>query len=147
MSRFIMTVTMKTIYWTYRMAYTDRWDRKSISFFLNEELSDYMQAWIVFIEDMVISDHQYTQELAPWLKSKTRFFKAGYNEKYVPTEHFEIVKSKMVSNHYATFFATPELAAQWVRDNTSLDELNIGIFEASPEDTETGTPQALLEIN
>lgn len=112
------------------MAYTNTGNRYSISYFLNNDLSDYLAAGIISIEDMTISDDQYTQELAPWLKSKTRFFKASYNEEYVPEAHFEIVKSKMVANHYAIFFDTPEDAAQWVRENTNLEEKSEGIFIA-----------------
>lgn len=67
------------------MAYTNSGNIYSISYFINNELSDYVAAWLVSIDDMAISDDQYTQELAPWLKSKTRFFKASYNEQHIPT--------------------------------------------------------------
>ena len=53
------------IYGTYRMAYTNSGNRYSISYYLDNELADYKAAGVMSIEDMTISDNQYTRELAP----------------------------------------------------------------------------------
>ena len=44
----------------------------------------------------------------------------------------------MVANHYATFFDTPELAAQWVRDYTNLVEKDTGVFVTQEQSNEVG---------
>ena len=106
------------------MAYTNDGNRYSISHFLNNELADYVAAWIMSMEDMIISDDQYTSELAPWLKSMTRFFKASYNEQYVPQEHFDIVKTKMIANNYTTFFDNIVDTKAWLEANTGLTEVD-----------------------
>lgn len=141
---------MKKLYWTYRMAYTNDGDRYSISYYLDKELEDYKMAGIVGIEDMTIPDEKYTAELAPWLKNKTRFFKAWYNDTYVSDEQYEIVKNKMKTHHYALFFESLDDAKWRIESHTSLVKKDDGetyvITEAYEEDGEQ-FPETTLVIN
>ena len=137
---------MKHIYGTYRMAYTNAGLKYSISYYLDHELADYKAAGIMSIEDMAIADHQYTLELAPWLKSLTRFFKASYNENYVSDENFEIVKSKMMNSHYATYFDSIVDAQERVRKNTNLKEVEEWKFQLTEADEELGTKDTFMTI-
>ena len=137
---------MTHLYGTYRMAYTNDGNRYSISYFLNNELADYKAAGIISMEDMAINDNQYTAELAPWLKSMTRFFKATYNEQFVPVEHFEIVKTKMIANNYATFWDNTDDAIAWVKANTNLVEVEPWKFLTQEADEEFWTEAVYLTI-
>lgn len=52
----------------------------------------------------------------------TRFFRAEYNEQYVPQSYVDMIKTWMLNNHYAEFFDTIEAARLRIRSNTNLIE-------------------------
>lgn len=111
------------------------WDRHSPSFFLNNELEDYIQAWIFSIHDMEIGDEQYTNYLAPWIKNQARFFRAEYNEQYVTPEYLDMVLNKRLSIFYIQTLLVED-ARQWLRDNTSLTEPSTWVFLVNEADWE-----------
>lgn len=134
------------IYWLYRMKYSQLQDRQSPSFYFNKELEDYITAGIFSLKDMEISDAQYTRELAPWLKSQTRFFRCEYNENLVSQGYVDMLRNKLKVEYYGEFFdeINPddpvETARQRLRDNTNLTETETGTFQTVVWYTdETGT--------
>lgn len=118
------------------MKYTQTKDRQSISYFFDKELEDYKQAGIMTIHDMDIDDEQYTQYLAPGIKSQTRFFIAEYNENYVPQGYVDMMVSKITNDFYGIFFDTPEDAKTRLRTYTVCGEVIEGKFLVTPEDQE-----------
>ena len=139
---------MAKIYGLYRMikTKTKEWwqDRHSPSFYLNNELEDYIQAGIFSIHDMEIWDEQYTNFLAPWIKNQARFFRAEYNEQYVTPEYLDMVLNKRLSTFYIEERTTEE-ARQWLRNNTSLEELETWVFRA--RESEEWIDELLITID
>lgn len=111
-------------------------DKQSMSYYLHQDLADYVQAGIFSVTDRLIAKDQYTWYLAPWLKNEAKFFKAEYNESVIPEEYVTMIRNWMVNNHYAEFFdekltwdTTQQIRAiQRLRDNTNLVENPTGTF-------------------
>lgn len=133
--RMIITTTlMKKIYATYRMKPLNQWaGLYTPSYFFDVMFADYKQAWLTYIEDLVIDESRYTGELVPWVPKKNRLLIWFYNENYVSETDFKHSLTTTWSEFHISLLDTVEEARQWVRDNTDLVEVSEWIFEISQE--------------
>ena len=126
---------MKTLYWTYRPERIGTVDLNNLSlngtytpsFYLNSQFWDWHSAWLTNIVDNTIPEEAYTWEIAPWIPKLTRFMLAEYNETYVD----EVELARSITNVWARFnidMVDVETARQWIRENTSLQEIETGKF-------------------
>ena len=125
---------MKKMYWLYRLKLSTTRQRQSPSFVLGAELSDYIQAWLLTIDDVSIDERRYTKEVAPWVKNKARFMVVEYNDQVVSPSHIAMMQNKLVNDFYAEFFDTPEEAKTRLRNNTDLVEESDWLFVTQDEE-------------
>lgn len=119
------------IFWTYRPERIGNVNFNDISlnwtytpsFYINNQFADWEQAWLTKIIDNIIPEDRYTGEIIPWIPKLTRFILAEYNEVYVDWAEL----SRSITNVWARFnidmFTDLEIAKQWIRDNTNLQEV------------------------
>jgi len=69
------------------------------------------------------------------VKNKARFFRAEYNENVVPQAYVDMILDKRLAGFYIEV-QTVEQARQRLRDNTSLEETETGVFKLSDAITE-----------
>ncbi len=150
---------MKTLYWTQRYErITSPYNLETntslngvytASAFLNNQFADWHRAWLTNVIDQQILEEAYTGEIAPWVPKLTRFISCEYNETYV--DPIELQHS--LENVWARFdidVLNVEEARQWIRDNTSLEEVETGKFKLSEETTWINweiIPAKYLEVN
>lgn len=132
------------IYWTYRAERLDSpynlWNGISLNWtytpapFLNNQFADWNSAWLTNVVDNIIPEDKYNWEIAPWIKKLTRFILCEYNETYV--DPLEL--SRSLTNVGARFnidMLNVSEAREWVRNNTSLEEVSEWKFKLSDETT------------
>lgn len=125
---------MKTIYATYRPKPLNQWaGLYTPSYFFDVMFADYKQAWLTYIEDVIIDESRYTGELVPWVPKKNRLLIWYYNENYVKESDFRSSLLTTGSEFHISLFDTVEEVKKRVRDNTDLVEVSDWVFEISQE--------------
>jgi len=150
---------MKKLFWTYRKErIVNPYTIKDVTFhwhyepamFLNNMFADWHEAGLTNLIDNLIEDKNYTSEIAPWIKKLTRFLVFEYNEEYV--DPIELARSaENVGKRFDICIQTPEVAAQWLRENTNLEETSPNIFKLSEASVDMMKNEAieakLLDLN
>ena len=98
-------------------------------FYLDNMYADYKQAGLTKIIDNPIPEHKYIGEIAPGVLKLTRLIMAEYDERYVNGADFAANVAKVGAEFNIEIFATEAEAADWIRFNTSCDEVEPGFFE------------------
>ena len=126
---------MAKLYGLYRfeLLSNNRNNRHSPSHALYQNLKEFFDVWVLSIYDMDIQEHQYTNELVPWVKNEARFMYAEYNEEAVPQKWLDMMKRILEARFFFEPFDTVEETRQWLRDKTSLIEEPVWTFEIHPE--------------
>lgn len=132
---------MKTLYWFYRKERLNSpyklWNTSlngnySMSFFLANQYADYLEAWLISINDNLWED-RYTKELAPWIKDLREFVSFSYNDTYVSDELINTIIWK-VCNRFDLFLLTAEEAKTFLKEHTDLIEESDGKFLVNEAD-------------
>jgi len=106
---------------TYRPTYLNQWaGRYTLSYFCDQQYSDYVTAWITSIKDCIISDDRYTKEVIPWIKNLRRF--AVLEANWIDVNEFLNNVVKIGASFDINTFSTKEEARQWIRSNCDLIE-------------------------
>ena len=121
---------MPKIYWFYRKERIwtkNLWDISlsgwySISFYANEQYSDWVASWLISIKDMEIPEDRYTKELAPWIKDLREFIYMEYNPEYVDLELAKTIINKIWAR-FDLELLDIEWAKKFIRNHTNLQEV------------------------
>lgn len=136
---------MKT-YISYRPVYLNKWAGKyTLSYFLDQQYSDYVKAWITKIDDIIISDNRYTKEIVPWIKSERRF--AILEANWIDLNEFKNNVMKIANNFDINDLWDIEEAKAFIREYTNLEEVEEWKFliqEASEIDWEVSEDKYLI---
>jgi hypothetical protein len=100
--------------------------------YLNSQYADWNAAGLTNCVDRFIPEERYTGEIAPGIPKLTRFIIGEYDEMKADPAAFSASIAKVGAKWDIKMFATPEEAAQWVRDNTDLVEEAPGKFLIHP---------------
>ena len=127
---------MKKIYWFYRrerISNKSFWDVNlnwwyTISFYVNEQYSDWINAWLISIKDCEIPSERYIKELIPWVKDLREFVYMEYNDAIINEELAKIVINKIWAR-FDLEILTLEWAKKFLREHTNLKEIEEWKFE------------------
>ena len=119
---------MENSYFTYRRNYTYRGVRYDLSYYNDKQYQDYTDAGLTKMTDWAsfIPDDKYTGETAPWFLSLRRGGVMSFNPVIDRTELVNNIKS--TAENFAIVLHTAEEMAQWIRDNTSCEEVEPNKF-------------------
>ncbi len=104
------------------------------SMFLNSQFADWNAAWLTNVVDwdQLIPEERYTSEIVPGVKKLTRALVFEYNEQYVNPE--ELARSaENVWKRFDVDMLTADEFYDWIKANTSLEEVENRKFLISPE--------------
>lgn len=113
---------MKQVYWTYRFRYPQEWDRRSPSYFLDKQFSEYVESGYTYTKDMLIPEERYTSYLPSGKKKQSRFIVGGYLPVMVSEEDFKKSIEKNWSLNSIYMFEDAQEAIDRIRNFTDLEE-------------------------
>lgn len=120
---------MKKVYATYRPKPLNQWSwLYTPSYFFDVMFGDYKQAWLTYINDVMIWDDRYVWELVPWVLKRNRLLVWYYNDEYVQESDFRASLITTGSEFHISLFDNLDEVKQWIRDNTDLIEESDGKF-------------------
>ena len=119
---------MNKIYFTYRKIYTNRGTEYDVSYYNNKQYEDFTIAWLTKMTDWdnYIPASKITKELVPWVKWKRRAWVLEYVDWVDWVDLTETLKTTSAS--FWLEVKTAEEIAQWIRDNTSCEEVEPNKF-------------------
>jgi len=101
--------------------------------YLNNQFGDWNAAWLTNCVDDAIQEERYTGEIVPGVRKLTRLIVGEYESLHVDPSLFKESVARVGAKWDISMFADANEAAQWVRDNTDLEEVEPGKFLIAPE--------------
>jgi len=139
---------MKNIYFTYRRHYTNRWTRYNVSYYNDKQFADFKEAWLTEMIDgnNFIPDDRITAETVPGIKTLRRAGVLKYDDSVLDATKLK-EDLKTTTQSFLLKIKTAEEMAQWIRDNTDLEEVETNKFKVKEADEETDTEAEYLNIS